>query len=420
MKSSIFTLFILFIVAITVSAQSPQAFKYQTVIRDANGQILPDQNVTIGIDLLQSDTSVYSETHTASTNTFGLVNLEIGRGTVTKGTFGEIVWGNPTSVSISLDITGGSDLQPMGTSELLSVPYALSSPNSLPTDVEAGDIAYFDGNAWVKAPQVFIKSNGQIGLGASEPILKLHLKEGDTPDIRLEQDESSGFAAHSWDIGANETNFFIREPGNGSALPFRVRAGAPNRALVIGGTGNVTIAATTNAGNETHKLYVNGDIGLTGMVSQTSDRRVKKEIADSQYGLAEVLQLSPKTYFYDAEKFSELEFPSEKQVGLIAQEVGEVIPEVVKQGHAVVQDQGHKLELMGVNYTQLIPVLVTAIQEQQMQIAAKNEALQQLSEEVELLKQQMASLRAFIQPTNGKVVQDDAPSSATTANGREK
>ncbi len=418
MRFSIFTLFILLMATVTVSAQSPQAFKYQTVIRDASGQFLADQNVTIGIDLLQSDTSVYSETHSATTNAFGLVNLEIGRGMVTKATFGEIVWGRSTSVAVSLDITGGSDLQPMGTSELLSVPYALSSPTSLPTDAEAGDIAYFDGNAWVKAPQVFIKEDGKIGLGTRNPILKIHVVEENTPDIRLEQDGS--FGASTWDIGANETNFFIREPGNGSALPFRIRSGAPNRALVIGSTGNVTVASTDNAGSNSHKLFVNGDIGLTGMVSQTSDRRAKRDIMDSKYGLAELMQLSPKTYFYDAEKFAELEFPTEKQVGLIAQEVGTLIPEAVKEGHVVVQENGQPIELMGVQYTQLIPVLISAIQEQQGQIEAKDKAFQELSQEVALLKEQMAAMRAFIQPADGKVVQEKTPNTATTANGREK
>lgn len=227
--------------------------------------------------------------------------------------------------------------------------------------------------------------------------------------------------ASTWDIAGNETNFFIREVGNDNALPFRIRSGAPNRALVIGSTGNVTVAATDNAGSNSHKLFVNGDIGLTGMVSQTSDRRAKRDIMDSKYGLAELLQLSPKTYFYDTEKFAELEFPTEKQVGLIAQEVGTLIPEAVKQGHVVVQENGQPIELMGVQYTQLIPVLISAIQEQQSQIDKKDEALQQLSQEVELLKQQMASLQAFIQPADGKAVQEGvAPSRATSADGREK
>ena len=403
---------------VTVSAQSPQAFKYQTVIRDASGQFLADQNVTIGIDLVQSDTSVYSETHSATTNAFGLVNLEIGRGMVTKGTFGEIVWGRSTSVAVSLDVNGGSDLQPMGTSELLSVPYALSSPTSLPTDAEAGDIAYFDGAAWTKAPKVFIKEDGKIGLGTRQPDLNIHMVEGNTPTIRLEQDGSFGWTPITWDVAANETNFFIREASNDSALPFRILSGAPDRAMIIESNGDVTIGG--NAQSTTDKLYVNGNIGLTGMVSQTSDRRVKKDITESQYGLAELLQLSPKTYYYDPEKFTELEFPTEKQVGLIAQEVGALIPEAVKQGHAVVQENEQPIELMGVQYTQLIPVLITAIQEQQAQIVAKDKAFQELSQEVALLKEQMAAMRAFIRPANGKVVQNKTPNPATTANGREK
>jgi hypothetical protein len=101
---------------------------------DASGQILADQAVGLQINLIEQmelDTaSVYIETHAATTNAFGLVNLQIGRGTPVSGDFSMVNWENPTYVQISLDASGGTNYQEMGIAELLSVPYALYAGNA--------------------------------------------------------------------------------------------------------------------------------------------------------------------------------------------------------------------------------------------------------------------------------------------------
>lgn len=110
-------------------AQGPQAFKYQAVARDGAGAPLTNQAVSFQISILQgsaSGASVYSETHNVSTNGFGLVNLEIGNGSTVSGNFSTIAWGsNSYFLEVRLDETGGTSYQLMGTSQLLSVPYAL-------------------------------------------------------------------------------------------------------------------------------------------------------------------------------------------------------------------------------------------------------------------------------------------------------
>ncbi len=110
-------------------AQSPQAFKYQTVVRNANNDILSNQPVGLKISILQgsaSGTAVYVETHAVTTNVLGIVNLNIGQGIFVSGSFLGINWGtNSYYVKIELDPAGGNAYQYMGTSELLSVPYAL-------------------------------------------------------------------------------------------------------------------------------------------------------------------------------------------------------------------------------------------------------------------------------------------------------
>ena len=115
-------------------AQAPQMMNYQAVVRDVSGNIQPNQTVSFRLGILQGSTSginVFSETHSASTNAFGLVNLPIGGGTLVSGNFSGINWTTgPYFVQIELDDTGGSSYSLMGTSQLLSVPYALYAENS--------------------------------------------------------------------------------------------------------------------------------------------------------------------------------------------------------------------------------------------------------------------------------------------------
>ena len=127
-------LFILVFISLTINAQSPEAFKYQAVVRDGSGNVIASQAVGIQIKILQtsaSGTVVYSETFTPTTNNFGLVNLSIGTGTVTSGIFADIDWSNgPYFIETALDPTGGTSYSVTGTSQLLSVPYALYAKNA--------------------------------------------------------------------------------------------------------------------------------------------------------------------------------------------------------------------------------------------------------------------------------------------------
>jgi hypothetical protein len=128
MKTSLFfTLFCVFF--LTAGAQAPQAFKYQAVARNSSGELLVNKAVTFRISILQGSASgsmVYSELHSKTTNSFGLVELEIGNGTSPSGTFSGINWGASTYfVKVEMDPAGGIAFQTMGTSQLLSVPYAL-------------------------------------------------------------------------------------------------------------------------------------------------------------------------------------------------------------------------------------------------------------------------------------------------------
>lgn len=86
---------------------------------------------------------------------------------------------------------------------------------------------------------LFIEDTGDVGVGTNNPVLEMHIVDGDSPAIRIEQDGSSGFTPQTWDMAGNETNFFIRDVTNGSLLPFRIRPSAPTDSLFVDSNGDV-------------------------------------------------------------------------------------------------------------------------------------------------------------------------------------
>jgi uncharacterized protein (TIGR02145 family) len=147
--------FLFLCLPVWVYSQVPQRFSYQAVLRSANGQILASQPVSMRISLLQGSetgTSVYVETQNASTNSLGLISLQIGGGTAASGNMNSINWANgPFFIKTETDPEGGINFELNGISQLLSVPYALYANSANPAPgTAAGQMLYWDGNAWVK------------------------------------------------------------------------------------------------------------------------------------------------------------------------------------------------------------------------------------------------------------------------------
>ena len=99
--------------------------------------------------------------------------------------------------------------------------------------------------AGAPSDSLYVDSQGDVGIGASTPAVELHMKDGDTPTTRLEQDGSSGFTPQTWDVGGNDASFFIRDVTNGSALPFRIRPAAPTSSIDIRVTGYVGLGTSS-------------------------------------------------------------------------------------------------------------------------------------------------------------------------------
>lgn len=109
--------------------QIPQALSYQAIARNASGNLLFNQGISLRISILDSSATgsiLYQEAHNVVTNDFGLFTINLGSGSVLFGSFSAINWGVLSKfLKVEMDINGGSNFSSLGTSQLLSVPYAL-------------------------------------------------------------------------------------------------------------------------------------------------------------------------------------------------------------------------------------------------------------------------------------------------------
>lgn len=124
---------LLCMIGATLWAQAPEGISYQAVARTGNGVLLQNQSFDVRVNILSGSatgTTEYTEVHTVTTNDYGLFTLQIGDGIVFLGDLSLIDWGADTYyLNTEIDLAGSGSYVDMGTTQLLSVPYALYAKN---------------------------------------------------------------------------------------------------------------------------------------------------------------------------------------------------------------------------------------------------------------------------------------------------
>jgi hypothetical protein len=156
------------------------------------------------------------------------------------------------------------------------------------------------------------------------------------------------------------------------------------------------------AGTTVFNVSEAGNVTINGSQVHASDRRLKKEIEAIPFGLKEILQLEPKAYNWKAKD------QEHKSLGLIAQDVQKIITNVVQVGD-------DELKTMGVSYTELIPVLIKATQEQQVIIDAQAKKIEALEKKEKLY----ASIEARLSALETANTNEDEVAVATTETTKE-
>jgi hypothetical protein len=268
MKHILCSIVILSGTCLTAFAQAPQAFNYQGMARATNGDPLENQNINVQFHLhagSPTGTIVYEETHQATTNELGLFTLPIGQGDFPSSDFSAIDWGADSYyLQVMLDPAGGSSYQNMGTTQLLSVPYALYAASS------------GDGGAsgpWQTTGNNISNTNtGAVGIGTSnipaESKLVVGAMDGTTEGGQIQINAPGG---------SNNTAYFIDNYANRFRIMHGTNSGSTSSRLQIDGSGNVAISggelqrSSTGEANMVPIAYGTVNSGGTLVTSSSSN-----------------------------------------------------------------------------------------------------------------------------------------------------
>ena len=242
----------------------------------------------------------------------------------------------------------------------------------------------------------------RLAIGTTSPTAMLHLYNASTVNARTILEGNGGAenimghqlrplstmnAATSFMFGATENSTGVTRAG--IFVPNSSRNGLLEAVSIVESTGNVGIGKTPATA---YKLDVVGDGQFTGTVRANggtliSDRRFKKEIAPLSLSLEKILKLRGVRYRMRTDEFPERRFSDRAQIGLVAQEVEVVFPELVEDGF-----DGYK----SVNYTALVAPLAEATKEVYGLCKSQGDRIGELEKEVSALKTENASIKAYL------------------------
>lgn len=488
--------------ATDVMAQVPQGFNFQALARDSEGELITGTNLGVRISVVQGTETgavVYTETQTPTTNEIGIFQLVIGEGT-SEDDFGSIEWaGDNYYVKLEIDPEGGTEYEELGTTRLLSVPYALLAQDVVNTgsNEEYDDFIQIDNeNVNLQDSLTIARTGSDDESGFSNGVKIVGKSTGNNRPLRVfvEEDEinegsqyavsgtasGAGTGTHigmigtAWNpeatgntrygvygqaasqakynygvngvavgagngdegegMGEGSINFGIYGYAEANAwnnTGIEARAGGTAGKFNTGVTGmsgagtgstvknhgvvgraygpgvNYGVYGTSWDGAENYAGYfdgetvvngtltVNGDINHTGSITETSDRNLKENIQPLENALNTIMKLNPTTYnFRGNGNYKGLQLSGGLHYGLIAQEVEGVLPSLVKNNvhrYTEVEEEAISgpspsnavekekiMEYKSMNYTELIPFLVKAVQEQQEEIEQLKKELEEL------------------------------------------
>lgn len=185
MKKISLTLLLLLAIALIINGQVPQQINLQSAFRNQQGEIIANQNLEIMISLkaVSADgETVYTETHSTTTDSQGLVNLALGSNDESE-VFPTIPWDQPIFIQIDVKLPGENDFTTIDVSPVLSVPYALFTNTNILGDALQGQTLLHNGQGWVATTQVSINPNQvevlpQEGRNAEDPIFLVRNSAG--------------------------------------------------------------------------------------------------------------------------------------------------------------------------------------------------------------------------------------------------
>jgi hypothetical protein len=442
----------------TLYAQAPQRMSYQAVVRNAANELVTTAPVGMRLSVLQGSSSgaaVYVETQNVQTNANGLATLEVGGGTVVSGSFAAIDWSaGPYYLRTETDPNGGSNYSIDGSSQLLSVPYALYaaqsaggggstidagtglafSGNTLNAQTFApiwnanalinvpvgggapatGNVLTFNGTAWVPGTgsgggggtdvncntsfnnnwtvrgtgsgnwectnAVWITSTGRVGIGTTSPSSSYDLTVGTSGFLVNGTSNTSNIAGRLRIGSTSSTSYDLQVDGQTyitNGLRVGTTSSPPSNGILTNGdirTNSRFIQGSSTTGSGTVMVRTsNGELR-----PQSSTIRVKTNVQDLAVDKDAVLALRPVAYDLKPA------LGGGHEVGLIAEEVEQVLPQLVVYGPARVwpDDSGvpatdtggrdltdpDQLEPYSVHYDRLAVYLLEIVKQQEERI----------------------------------------------------
>ena len=209
--------------SLSVFAQAPEKMSYQAVIRNNSNALVVNQSIGMQVSILQNSpggNAMYIEKHSPTTNGNGLVSLEIGTGTIVSGNFASIDWSNGTYfIKTETDIAGGVNYTISGTSQLLSVPYALYAKNIKSSVSSTGDTLFIGNQSYI-IPGISAANNGSQGgdtnhsCGATD-VHNSNLNYGSVTDLNGNVYKTIIIGSQEWMAENLKTSFY----SNGAPIP---------------------------------------------------------------------------------------------------------------------------------------------------------------------------------------------------------